>query len=71
MPAIRSRLHELFGPDRVEVPLNSATLISQGAAWIAHDRERLRLAKPIELELAVVRGCRSSSQEPRCRWVVR
>ncbi|MFD9039533.1 Hsp70 family protein [Streptomyces bottropensis] len=52
MPAIRSRLHELFGPDRVEVPTNSATLISQGAAWIAHDRQRLRLAKPIELELA-------------------
>lgn len=52
MPAIRSRLHELFGPDRVEVPSNSATLISQGAAWIAHDRQRLRLAKPIELELA-------------------
>ena len=56
MPAIRSRLHELFGPDRVEVPRNSATLISQGASWIAHDRERLRLAKPIELELA--RGSR-------------
>lgn len=52
MPAIRSRLHELFGPDRIEVPSNSATLISQGAAWIAHDRQRLRLAKPIELELA-------------------
>ncbi|WP_083707476.1 Hsp70 family protein [Intrasporangium flavum] len=56
MPAIRSRLHQLFGPDRVEVPTNSATLISQGAAWIAHDRQRLRLAKPIELELA--RGSR-------------
>ena len=56
MPAIRSRLHELFGPDRVEIPWNSATLISQGAAWIAHDREPLRLAKPIELELA--RGSR-------------
>lgn len=52
MPAIRGRLYELFGPDRVEVPPNSATLISQGAAWIAHDRQRLRLAKPIELELA-------------------
>lgn len=56
MPAIRSRLHQLFGPDRVMVPPNSATLISQGAAWIAHDREPLRLAKPIELELA--RGSR-------------
>lgn len=56
MPAIRSRLYELFGPDRVEVPSNSGTLVSQGAAWIAHDRQRLRLAKPIELELA--RGSR-------------
>jgi molecular chaperone DnaK len=52
MPAIRSRLHEMFGPERVVVPTNSATLVSQGAAWIAHDAQRLVLAKPIELELA-------------------
>lgn len=52
MPAIRSRLHEMFGPERVEVPANSATLVSQGAAWIAHDLQRLVLAKPVELELA-------------------
>lgn len=52
MPAIRGRLHELFGPQRVEIPASSATLIAQGAAWIAHDAQRLRLAKPIELELA-------------------
>lgn len=58
MPAIRSRLFEMFGPERVRVPSNSATLISQGAAWIARDRQRLRLAKPIELELA--RGSRVS-----------
>lgn len=56
MPSIRSRLHELFGPERVLVPENSATLISQGAAWIAHDSQRLVLAKPIELEMA--RGSR-------------
>lgn len=56
MPAIRSRLHELFGPERVVVPENSATLISQGAAWIAHDAQRLVLAKRVELELA--RGSR-------------
>lgn len=52
MPAIRSRLHEMFGPERVDIPANSATLVSQGAAWIAHDIQRLVLAKPVELELA-------------------
>jgi molecular chaperone DnaK (HSP70) len=52
MPAISSRLHELFGSQRVSVPDNSASLIANGAAWIAHDRQRLRLAKPIELRLA-------------------
>jgi hypothetical protein len=56
MPSIRSRLHELFGPERVLVPDNSATLVSQGAAWIAHDSQRLVLAKRIELEMA--RGSR-------------
>lgn len=56
MPSIRSRLHELFGPERVLVPGNSATLVSQGAAWIAHDSQRLVLAKQIELEMA--RGSR-------------
>ena len=52
MPAIRGRLHELFGPQRVEVPEKSGTLVAQGAAWIAHDTQRLRLAKPIELQMA-------------------
>lgn len=52
MPAIRSRLHEIFGPERVVIPANSATLVSQGAAWIAHDTQRLVLAKPVELEMA-------------------
>ena len=52
MPAVRGRLNELFGPQRVEIPDNSATLIAQGAAWIAHDKKRLQLAKPIELQLA-------------------
>lgn len=52
MPIIRSRLNELFGPQRVDVPDNSATLIAQGAAWVAHDRQRLRLARTVELELA-------------------
>lgn len=52
MPAIRGRLYELFGSQRVCVPENAATLIAQGAAWIAHDRQRLRLSKPVELQLA-------------------
>jgi molecular chaperone DnaK (HSP70) len=52
MPAIRGRLHELFGPQRVEVPSDSATLVARGAAWIAHDAQRLRLAKPVEVQLA-------------------
>ena len=52
MPAISGRLHELFGPQRVEVSELSQTLVARGAAWIAHDRQRLRLAKTIELQLA-------------------
>jgi len=52
MPAIRRRLHELFGPQRVEVPKGTATLIAEGAAWIASDNARLQLAKNIELVLA-------------------
>ncbi len=56
MPIIRSRLHELFGPERVVIPADGATLIAQGAAWIAHDKQTLRLAKDIELEMA--RGSR-------------
>ncbi len=56
MPSIRSSLHELFGPERVLVPKNSGTLVSQGAAWIAHDGQRLVLAKQIELEMS--RGSR-------------
>lgn len=56
MPSIRSQLHELFGPERVVIPSDSATLIAQGAAWIAHDKQTLQLAKDIELEMA--RGSR-------------
>jgi len=52
MPAIQGRLHEIFGPQRVEIPSNSATLVSQGAAWIAHDSQPLVTSKPIELQLA-------------------
>ena len=52
MPTIRRRLHELFGPERVHIPDDTATLIAEGAAWIAADRTGLHLAKNVELELA-------------------
>ena len=52
MPAVKRRLHEWFGPERVEVPDSAATLIAEGAAWIAMDNTGLSLAKNIELQLA-------------------
>jgi molecular chaperone DnaK len=52
MPAIKSRLHELFGPQRVHLAESSGTLIAEGSAWIAHDEGRLRLSKHVELLLA-------------------
>lgn len=52
MSVIKARLHELFGPQRVEISERSASLISEGAAWIAHDEARLHLAKNVELTLA-------------------
>ena len=52
MPAVRHRLHELFGPRRVEIPDETATLIAKGAAWIGSDMARLHLAKNVELALA-------------------
>jgi molecular chaperone DnaK (HSP70) len=52
MPLIRSRLHEIFGPARVVLSERSASLISEGAAWVAHDEARLRLSKNVELSLA-------------------
>lgn len=52
MPAIRTRLHEWFGVQRVHVSRKSASLIAEGAAWIAHDNARLQLSKTVELLLA-------------------
>ncbi|WP_424946409.1 Hsp70 family protein [Candidatus Spongiihabitans sp.] len=52
MPTIKARLHEWFGPQRVQMPERNGTLIAEGAAWIAHDGARLRLAKNVELLLA-------------------
>jgi molecular chaperone DnaK len=52
MPVIRRRLRERFGPVRVPDIADGERLIAKGAAWIAHDEQRVRLAKPFELLLA-------------------
>jgi len=52
MPLIQARLLEYFGPARLHVSGRGGTIISEGAAWVAEDREPLRLAKNIELSLA-------------------
>ena len=52
IPAVKRRLHEWFGPQRVQVPDGTATLIAEGAAWIAADQAGLQLAKNIELVMA-------------------
>ncbi len=52
MPTVRERLHMSFGPQRVSVPDETATLIAEGAARIAADSASLQLAKNVELELA-------------------
>jgi molecular chaperone DnaK len=52
MPLVKDRLHELFGPGRVHVSPGSASAIAEGAAWVAHDKARLHLAKNVELTLA-------------------
>lgn len=52
VPMVRARLNELFGPRRVHVSKDSASLISIGAAWVANDGARLHLAKNLELLLA-------------------
>ncbi len=52
MPSIRSRLRELFGPSCVEATDRTATLIAEGAAWVANDGRRLTLSKSVELGLA-------------------
>ena len=52
MPAVKICLHELFGPERVEIAGGTATLIAEGAAWIASDQAGLRVAKNVELLLS-------------------
>jgi hypothetical protein len=48
MPAIRAGLTERFGARAVSLS-DGDRIISEGAAWIAHDALKLGLAKPIEL----------------------
>jgi len=52
MPCIQSRLREIFGAQRVEISTRGNTIISEGAAWIAHDGARLMLSKNIEFLVA-------------------
>ena len=49
MPAIQEGLREIFGIHRLRLIPNAATVISEGAAWIAHDQVGLQMAKPMEL----------------------
>jgi molecular chaperone DnaK (HSP70) len=49
MPAIQEGLREMFGMNRLRLVEDGATLIAEGAAWIAYDGVPLRLAKPVEL----------------------
>ena len=48
MPAIRRKLDQLF-PGKVSEPKHGDRIISQGAAWIAHDKAIPVLAKPLEI----------------------
>ena len=52
LPLIQTRLREIFGAGRVEISPRGNTIISEGAAWIAHDNARLVLAKNIEVQVA-------------------
>lgn len=49
MPYIRERILERFGPARAPNITNGDRIIAEGAAWIANDGLRLRLAKPFEV----------------------
>ena len=49
MPYIHEQLQQRFGLSRVRFPPHGDRIIAEGAAWIAHDRHRLCLAKPFEI----------------------
>ena len=42
-------LRGVFGMSRLRIAENAACIISEGAAWIAHDRACLKTAKPVEI----------------------
>ena len=71
MPAIRRRLYELFGPERVHIPEDTATLIAEGAAWIAEEsyglapREERRTRTRSELLSASRQGWYCNAQGRR------
>lgn len=49
MPLIKSKLTEIFGVSALHISDKGDRIISEGAAWIAHDNLQLALAKPFEL----------------------
>lgn len=49
MPKIKHQLTEIFGLSVLELSSKGDRIISEGAAWIAHDNLQLALAKPFEL----------------------
>lgn len=49
MPLIKSMLTEIFGVSALHLSEKGDRIISEGAAWIAHDNLQLALAKPFEL----------------------
>ena len=51
MPLIKNQLEKMF-PGRVDYADHGDRIISEGAAWIAHDGVLPVLSKPIELKLA-------------------
>lgn len=49
MPVIKEKLTEIFGVSALHISEKGDRIISEGAAWIAHDNLQLALAKPFEL----------------------
>jgi len=49
MPVIKNKLTEKFGVSALHISEKGDRIISEGAAWIAHDNLELALAKPFEL----------------------
>jgi molecular chaperone DnaK (HSP70) len=51
-PIIEQKLQEIFGLSRLVITENGDRIISEGAAWIAHDNADLVLAKTVEIKEA-------------------